>query len=234
MNPNHYFFIKLIAFLFLFQTAHAQNIGTITGITKNKNNEVVVGATVLLLKAKNGLILKSAITDTDGKFEFEKLKFDTCKLTITFVGVEKYTSETFILSAAQPSIDLGTVALTPSTTELKEVSVTAQKAFVVQKIDRTVITPDALISNAGITSLEVLEKAMGVMVDMNGNISFKGKTGVMVFIDDKPSNLMVVSIWLMDKDDTAARTTASISITASINSIFSPMRVSTRTTVIKI
>jgi iron complex outermembrane recepter protein len=153
-----------------------------------------VGATVLLLKAKNGLVLKSAITDTDGKFELEKLKFDTCKLTITFVGVEKYTSETLILNTEKPNIDLGQIVLTPSTTELKEVSVTAQKAFVVQKIDRTVITPDALISNAGITSLEVLEKAPGVMVDMNGNISFKGKTGVMVFIDDKPSNLAAADL----------------------------------------
>ncbi len=195
MKRTNTVFLTVLTVLFssfFLQFSIAQ--GTVMGISKNDKNEVVVGATVILSKAKNGLIIKSAITDVDGKFEFEKLKFDTFKLTISFVGVEKYTSEVFILSAEKSEIDLGNITLKPSTTELKEVSVTAQKAFVVQKIDRTVVTPDALISNAGITSLEVLEKAPGVTVDMNGNISFKGKTGVMVFIDDKPTYLSAADL----------------------------------------
>jgi iron complex outermembrane recepter protein len=187
--------IGILCSLFLMtHAAKAQNIGTVTGITKNKSNEVVVGATVILSKAQNGLIIKSAITDADGKFEFEKLKFDTFKLAITFVGVEKYTSESFVLNEEKRSMDLGAIMLTPSTTELNAVSVTAQKVFVVQKIDRTVVTPDALISNAGITSLEVLEKAPGVTVDMNGVISLKGKTGVVVFLDDKPTYLAAADL----------------------------------------
>jgi iron complex outermembrane recepter protein len=187
--------IGILCCLFLMTYATtAQNVGTVTGITKNKSNEVVVGATVILSKAQNGLIIKSAITDADGKFEFEKLKFDTFKLTISFVGIEKYTSESFVLNGDKTSMDLGSITLTSSTTELNAVSVTAQKSFVVQKIDRTVVTPDALISNAGITSLEVLEKAPGVTVDMNGVISLKGKTGVVVFLDDKPTYLAAADL----------------------------------------
>ena len=186
-----------ISIFILISTAHiafSQNFAQIKGITKNTNNEVVVGATVILTKAKNGVILKSAITDADGQFELEQLKFDTCKLSVTFIGLEKYTSETLILSAENAQIDLGIIKLAPSSTELKTATVTAQKAFVVQKIDRTVVTPDALISNAGTTSLEVLEKSPGVTVDMNGNISLKGKSGVMVFIDDKPSHLAAADL----------------------------------------
>jgi iron complex outermembrane recepter protein len=183
-----------IGLLLTLPTLYAQGIATITGSTKNKNNEAVVGATVIVSKAKNGAIIKSAITDVDGKFEFERLKFDTCKLSITAVGVEKYTSETLILSAENTAIDLGAIVLSPSTTELKEVAITAQKTFVVQKIDRTVVTPDALIGNAGITALEVLEKSPGVTVDMNGIIALKGKTGVVVFIDDKPTYLAAADL----------------------------------------
>jgi iron complex outermembrane recepter protein len=197
MKFNHPFTLKhitLFFFIITYQVTIAQNIGSVTGITKNKSNEVVVGATVILSKAQNGLIIKSAITDADGKFEFEKLKFDTFKLAISFVGIEKYTSESFVLSEEKRSMDLGAITLSPSTTELNAVSVTAQKAFVVQKIDRTVVTPDALISNAGITSLEVLEKAPGVTVDMNGVISLKDKTGVVVFLNDKPTYLAAADL----------------------------------------
>lgn len=176
------------------QATYAQSTATIKGIIKNTEKEVVAGATVIVQKAKNGFIIKSAITDADGKFEIEKLKFDTCKVVVSFVGLGKFTSETIILSVENPVMDLGTISLAPTSTELQAATVTAQKAFVVQKIDRTVVTPDALISNAGITSLEVLEKAPGVTVDMNGIISLKGKTGVVVFIDDKPTYLAAADL----------------------------------------
>jgi iron complex outermembrane recepter protein len=188
-------YITLIISLFLnIQSLIAQATATITGIVKNEKNEVVVGATVIVTKAKNGLILKSAITDTEGKFECEKIKFDTCKVTISLVGAGTYTSDIIILNAENPRVDLGNITLSIANTELQGVTVTAQKAFVVQKIDRTVVTPDALISNAGVTALEVLEKAPGVAVDMIGNISLKGKPGVLIFIDDKPTYLTAADL----------------------------------------
>ena len=196
IHKNTFKSIVTLAFFVLMtmQVVYSQNTAAITGIVKNKENEVVVGATVIVSKAKNGIIIKSAITDVDGKFEFEKLKFDTCKVSISFLGLGKYTSETIILSAENTNVDLGAIVLSPTSTELQAATVTAQKAFVVQKIDRTVVTPDALISNAGTTSLEVLEKSPGVTVDMNGNISLKGKAGVIVFIDDKPTYLAAADL----------------------------------------
>lgn len=66
--------------------------------------------------------------------------------------------------------------------------------FVEKRIDRTVINPDALITNAGSSTLEVLEKSPGIQVDINGNISLSGKQGVMVYIDDKPTYLTSVDL----------------------------------------
>ena len=39
----------------------------------------------------------------------------------------------------------------------------------------------------GTTAMEVLEKSPGVTVDKDGNISLKGRSGVMIMIDNKPS-----------------------------------------------
>jgi ferric enterobactin receptor len=68
---------------------------------------------------------------------------------------------------------------------LKEVSISTKKAFTVRKLDRIVVNVDALISNAGTSALEVLEKSPGIQVDQNGTISLKGKSSVAIFIDDK-------------------------------------------------
>ena len=56
------------------------------------------------------------------------------------------------------------------------------------------LNPDAIIGNAGGNALEVLEKAPGIQVDVNGNISFKGKQGVMVFVDDKPTYMAALDL----------------------------------------
>jgi len=52
-----------------------------------------------------------------------------------------------------------------------------------------VINVDAAITNAGTTAMEVLEKSPGVTVDKDGNISLKGKQGVMIMMDGRPSYL---------------------------------------------
>src|SRR5215217_1492281 len=72
---------------------------------------------------------------------------------------------------------------------LREVKISTRKDFIEQKIDRTVLNIDALISNAGTNALEVLEKAPGVQIDQDGKISLKGLEGVVVLIDNRPTHL---------------------------------------------
>ena len=72
---------------------------------------------------------------------------------------------------------------------LKEVTVTSKKLFIERKLDKTVINVDASVTNAGTTAMDILEKSPGVTVDKDGNISLKGKQGVMVMLDGKPSYL---------------------------------------------
>ncbi|MBC7865917.1 MAG: TonB-dependent receptor, partial [Gloeobacteraceae cyanobacterium ES-bin-316] len=96
-------------------------------------------------------------------------------------------SKPIVLSAAASSFNTGIIQLLPHSKNMEAVVVTAKKQFIERKIDKTILNPDALISNAGTTALEVLEKAPGVTVDKDGSISLKGKQGVMVMLDGKPS-----------------------------------------------
>jgi hypothetical protein len=69
------------------------------------------------------------------------------------------------------------------------VVVTTKKPLVEQKIDRMIVNVDAAVTNVGSTALEVLEKSPGISVDKDGNISLKGKQGVQIYIDGRPTYL---------------------------------------------
>lgn len=75
------------------------------------------------------------------------------------------------------------------TSILSEVTVTGKKPLVQVLPDKTVINVDAAVTNTGASLMEVLEKSPGITVDRNGNISLKGKQGVLIMIDGKPSQM---------------------------------------------
>jgi hypothetical protein len=72
---------------------------------------------------------------------------------------------------------------------LKEVMVKGKKPVIEHKVDRIIVNVDAMLTAAGSNALEVLSKSPGVFVNMDGNINFNGKSGVLVLINDKPTYL---------------------------------------------
>lgn len=155
--------------------------GNVTGLS---GDDVPV---VNLLDQMDSSIVKTTISDEDGSFEFDKIKSGNYLVNITHVGYESYTGNSLEINDNSSAIQLEIIELKKRTIELRSAEIVAKKSFVERRIDRVIVNPDALISNAGATSLEVLEKSPGIIVDINGNISLKGKPGVMVFIDDKPT-----------------------------------------------
>ncbi|MBC3541427.1 outer membrane beta-barrel protein [Rufibacter sediminis] len=182
--------IAFLLFLLLQQLAWAQQTGRITGTVQSPDRKPLEAATVSLLKAQDSSLVKISISEADGKFELENLKPGNYLVAVNAMGHKIYQSSVVTLEASTPSLALPTIQLQADGGKvLQEVTVTSQKLFVEQKIDRTVVNVGALLSNAGTSALEVLEKSPGVLVGENGAISLKGKAGVVVFIDDKPTYL---------------------------------------------
>lgn len=179
--------ICILLLLLSFSWFYSQGKSSLSSRIYGKNGQPMSNVTVMLMKADRDEVLKTTITDQNGNFEFEDFVSEPVKLVIEQTGYEKFISETLISSEGK--ITFPEIRLNPGTKEIEGVTITSKKPFVTQKIDRIVVNPDALISNAGTTALEVLEKTPSVSVDMNGNISMKSKSGVQVFIDDKPSYL---------------------------------------------
>jgi hypothetical protein len=168
----------------------AQTGLSLSGSVQDKNKKPVTAATVNLLKAVDTALVKVILTAEDGSFRLDNLKAGTYRISITAIGFVPYTSEAITVTAAGEPQHLPAVELAAADAgQLHAVTVTARKPFVERKIDRTVINVDALISNAGTNALEVLDKAPGLLVDQDGNVSMNGKSGVVIFIDDKPTYL---------------------------------------------
>lgn len=169
--------------------SYAQTSGKVTGTVKDGNERQIESFTISLISQKDSSLLKVNAAERTGKFQFENVSNGDYLVRITGVGHKTTYSAPFTISETQNMIDLGTIEVLKAVKQLKDVVITNRKPFVEVKADRTVVNVESQTSSAGATALEILEKSPGVYVDKDGNISLKGKTGVQVYIDGKPSYL---------------------------------------------
>ena len=184
------FLTLLIAIITLSFSSQAQKgSGKVTGQVIDGNTKTIESATISLLRAKDSSVAKISVATKDGKYQFEDVAEGKYMVSISAVGHSKGYSETFEITAVNYNIILKTIELVPVAKDLSGVTVTSKKPLIEQKIDRTIVNVEAAVTNVGTTALEVLEKSPGVSIDKDGNISLKGKQGVQIYIDGRPTYL---------------------------------------------
>jgi len=163
------------------QTKPTENVeGHVTAFQKP-----VEGATVSLLRFKDSAVLKHTATDNSGKFAFSEDQNGKYLVSVQLVGFKTYYSEIFEVTASS-KVEIQPVALLQENQQLNSVTVSSKKNFIEQKLDKTIVNVEASPTNVGLSALEVLEKSPGVTVDKDGNVSLKGKQGVLILLDGKP------------------------------------------------
>ena len=173
-------FILLIAFRGIAQ----EKAGPITAIIKDVHNAAITGATVRIYKVNDSTVIKTGISDTNGKIIISNLTYGAYYLSITALGQKEYRSA--VIQLENNGITLPPIVLTPAKSiGLAEVVVSAKRPLIQTEIDRTIVNVDAMISSAGSNSLEILERTPGVAVNANGDITLNGRSGVMVLINGR-------------------------------------------------
>ena len=159
----------------------AQDRGPLQLSIINQEKEPVAFASVEILKQDSSL-LRIASADDKG----------FCSLSLPasahFFRISR-SGYAPAIAKVEVSLPAQTIILQQPAAVLGNVSVTARKPLVEFKPGKTVVNLDASISNVGTNILEALEKMPGITVDKDGNISLKGKPGVTVMIDGKPTYL---------------------------------------------
>lgn len=184
------FLLLLISFAATAVTA--QSTGTIKGAVK-EGDKVLASATVSLLQAKDSSLVKVALSNKEGSYEFTSMKEGDYLIAFTSSGLSKAFSNVFTL-AANEMVVVPTVTLLPAVSNMAGVRVEAKRPFIETKIDKTVVNVEASPTSAGSSALDILEKSPGVMVSNDGAISLKGKQGVIVMMDGKPTYLSATDL----------------------------------------
>ena len=183
-------FFSLLAATAIGMSSFAQTGGKISGSIKDGGNQKIIdAASVSLLNAKDSSLVKVAVADKAGNFSFENVNEGNYLVLATSTVHLKVYSPAISITTNALFANVGVLQLVPEEKALKEVSVTSKKPLIERKLDRTIVNVDASITSTGGTALEVLEKAPGISVDKDGNISLKGKAGVIVYLDGRPSYL---------------------------------------------
>jgi iron complex outermembrane receptor protein len=176
---------KALPLAFLFITTCTQIMGQnhCKGIIKDSNGKNQEFVAVMLTNAQDSSQFIGTASDVNGKFEFNNIPYSSFFITATAVGYTN-TSSGIIEAGMQDTLSLVMV----QTTE------TIQEFTLESKVNKIEIEPGKITLNVensslttGNTALDLLRRIPGVFVDNDGNISVKGKMGVNVYIDGRPT-----------------------------------------------
>ncbi|MEO6456210.1 MAG: TonB-dependent receptor [Ginsengibacter sp.] len=177
------FLITLSVFSF------AQDKGAnITGKITENNDKPLSQATVVLSKAKDSALVKTAITNSSGVFNMTNIKPGSYFISATSVGHKKNSGTIFSVADGQ-DFTTSPVVLSQSSTSLTEVSVQAKKPMIEVRADKTIFNVESSINATGSNAFELLQKSPGVSIDKDDNISMQGKNGIKIYIDGKPTQM---------------------------------------------
>ncbi|MEJ5993719.1 TonB-dependent receptor [Pedobacter sp. Du54] len=185
---KHYFLALTILIILSIKTSKAQEKtiqGIINGTVLDEIQKPVEYATIGLFKTTDSSLVKTTLSNPDGKFQFITVKTGSYFVKVNMMGFATHRGKMFTLSDDKLIIDLATINIRAEGKTLKTVSITAVKPLIERKTDKLVMNVENSSVLIGSTALEVLQKAPGVTVDQNDRISMQGKQGVLILIDGK-------------------------------------------------
>lgn len=200
MNMRKTFILCSFLFVCIAFAAAQSKTGKISGTVQDAAGKPLPSISISLLKAKDSSLVKVAVSSKEGKYEFENIASDSYLISTTAVGYEKAQSTVFAVNESNNTVQVAALQMNTAAKGMGEVVVTAKKPFIETKIDKTVVNVDASPTSAGATAMEVLEKSPGISVDNDGNISLRGKAGVIIMLDGKLSYLSAADLANMLKN----------------------------------
>lgn len=182
--------ILLLISLFTFSIVKAQpspGTGKLTGKVLDEKKADMAYASVSLLKAQDSTLIKGSITEDNGTYIFNGLAEGQYLVAINMVGYARVFKGPYSINATHNTYIVDNVQLVPTAKQLNTVNIVSSKPLVERQVDKTVLNIENSVLAAGNNALEILQKAPGVTVDKDGNISLRGKNGVLVMLDGKPT-----------------------------------------------
>ncbi|MDZ7288444.1 MAG: TonB-dependent receptor [candidate division KSB1 bacterium] len=171
--------------------AQDNNVGTIRGsVIDDSTASPIEFVNVVLRMKEDSTIVTGTVTNQTGKFDFTEVPAGQYFITFSMIGYKEKQTPVFLIDLQHKHLNLGKVRLVAEAVPLGEVQVTAEKALYNATIDRKVYNVDQdLMSKAGSAS-ELLQNIPSVQVDIDGNVSLRGSSNVLIMLNGRTSPLM--------------------------------------------
>lgn len=163
-----------------------QGIRIIGQVIEKNSQSPVEFATVMAANQRTERLITGTTTKEDGRFE---LQVDSANfyIEISFIGFK--TEQITAISVVDGTVDIGIVELSEDGEVLEDVVVRAEKSEMEFKLDKKVFNVGKDLSSTGASALEILNNVPSVDVDIEGQVSLRGVSGVQILINGKPSIL---------------------------------------------
>jgi hypothetical protein len=157
--------------------------GAIHGKINNSQEKGISYANVLLRNELDSTMIKGTISDESGNYIFMNISKGEYFVEVTMLGYAKSYSPVFRFLGTEKS-DVPAILLQEEDQNLDEVTVTATRPLFELEQGKMVVNVANSISAAGLSVIDVLERAPGVMVNRQSNsLSVLGKNGVVILMN---------------------------------------------------
>lgn len=179
----------LLAMFCLHAKANTENTkGKIKGtVIDQTTKEPLAYSTIRLFTIKDSILVKGCITNNDGEFELDGIKWGTYNVRIDFIGYQ--TREIEIDLSLKQRLNKLQIELEAESKGLGEVQITAEKKLMQTSVQKNTYNVDKNITLEGGSGLDAMQSIPSVMVDIDGKISYRGSENVMVLINGEQSVL---------------------------------------------
>jgi outer membrane receptor protein involved in Fe transport len=167
---------------------------SVKGTVRESDGKAIPFASVLLLSKADSTLVKGVISDETGQFLINNIREGAYRVAVFAVGYAKVYTPAFSLTANDLH-ELPAMVLATETNQLAEVNVVAKRPLFEQQMDKLVVNVENMLTAAGGSALDVLERSPGVTVNrQNGGLSLNGKNGVLVMIDGRLNRLPMEAV----------------------------------------
>lgn len=162
---------------------HAQH--SCHGVVTDQDGTPLEFVAVMLTNVADSNQFIGTATDAQGKFEFTQITYPNYFIKATVVGYTDASSGVLNLNYK----DTIKIIMTQATNTLNEFTLENKTNKIEFEPGKVIMNLENSTLTAGNNALDMLRRMPGVFVDNDGNISIKGKSGVNVYIDGRPTYL---------------------------------------------
>lgn len=183
---THCFLLLFFGASSFIANAQQQKVLVTGTVLEGASQKPVEFATIMIADKATKATITGATTDLDGQFSIETKQADFY-VEVSFIGFSTKTIND--ITIVDGKADLGTIVLSDDSQTLDEVVVRAEKSSTEFKLDKRVFNVGKDLSSTGASALEVLNNVPSVNVNIEGQVSLRGSSGVQILINGKPSVL---------------------------------------------